>query len=199
MIADKRKILEDAKGFYYIRYDIRRKRKERVIKSECLNCHKIIYQHIGKGKGKETYCSHGCCPHPRGFKKDKSKLNMEGLKLGRAWNKGKKDYLSKESIQKMSKAHIGKYEEKSSHWKGGTTKEANKIKSRIEFKLWRKAVFERDNYTCQKCGTRGACLNAHHKKTFKEYPELRTCIENGITLCTECHKAEHKRMKLKVA
>lgn len=60
---------------------------------------------------------------------------------------------------------------------------------------WRTSVLERDNYTCQHCGQKGGELNAHHIKPFAEYKELRTELSNGITLCKECHKKEHRRMK----
>ncbi len=63
----------------------------------------------------------------------------------------------------------------------------------VEYKEWRKAVYERDGYTCQLCGSRGVKLNAHHKMQYAHFPELRYAIDNGITLCVPCHKAIHRR------
>lgn len=63
-----------------------------------------------------------------------------------------------------------------------------------EYKTWRIAVFERDNYTCQCCGKRGRKLAAHHLESYRDNPELRTVLENGITLCAEdkdCHGNFH--------
>lgn len=62
-----------------------------------------------------------------------------------------------------------------------------------EYKSWRKAVFERDNYTCQICGQRGGKLNAHHVSRYAKSPGLRTDINNGITLCEQCHKELHQK------
>jgi hypothetical protein len=57
-------------------------------------------------------------------------------------------------------------------------------------KRWRKAVFERDGYKCQNCGSQKT-LHAHHIKPRKDYPELAFDIKNGITLCKKCHIIEH--------
>lgn len=62
-----------------------------------------------------------------------------------------------------------------------------------EYKNWRTSVFERDGFTCQDCGVTGFKLNAHHKKTYKKHPKLRFDINNGTTLCIECHRIVHKK------
>src|SRR3990172_5173629 len=62
------------------------------------------------------------------------------------------------------------------------------IRNSIKYSNWRKAVFERDDYTCQMCGKSGIKLHADHIKSFAFHKELRFDISNGRTLCVECHK-----------
>lgn len=57
---------------------------------------------------------------------------------------------------------------------------------------WRRDVYKRDDYCCRKCNTRGGILNAHHIMSFARNPELRTNIDNGVTLCKDCHTDFHK-------
>lgn len=76
----------------------------------------------------------------------------------------------------------------SPNWKGGLTSIAQTIRNSLEYRLWRTAVFERDHYTCRFCGKKGGRLNADHIKPFADYPELRFAIDNGRTLCEDCHK-----------
>ena len=81
-------------------------------------------------------------------------------------------------------------------WKGGISKETRTIRanimSSIEYKLWRTAVFKRDNWTCVWCGFKGY-VEADHIKPFALYPELRFAIDNGRTLCRPCHITTFKR------
>ncbi|MBA7526536.1 hypothetical protein ES705_18698 [subsurface metagenome] len=51
---------------------------------------------------------------------------------------------------------------------------------------WQKAVLERDDHTCQNCGSR-LHLEAHHIKPIGIYPELALEVDNGKTLCSNCH------------
>jgi 5-methylcytosine-specific restriction endonuclease McrA len=97
---------------------------------------------------------------------------------------------SEKSRRKNSDAHKGV---KSSLWKGGISPENKRIRHTIEFRLWREAVFARDNWTCQKCKTKKIYLHPHHILGFANYPELRFAIDNGITLCENCHKNFHKK------
>ena len=73
-------------------------------------------------------------------------------------------------------------------WKGGISPINELIRKSPEYKLWRKAVFERDEYTCIWCGYKGKGIVADHIKPFALYPELRFAIDNGRTLCDKCHK-----------
>lgn len=78
-------------------------------------------------------------------------------------------------------------------WKGGTTSEIKKIRNSETYATWRKSVFQRDNYTCQKCKKRGTTLHAHHIRSFASNPKLRTDLNNGICLCAHCHLSFHQR------
>ena len=56
---------------------------------------------------------------------------------------------------------------------------------------WRKAVYERDNYTCKACSKAGGHLVAHHIVPYSTNKQLRFDVDNGITLCKTCHKEFH--------
>lgn len=104
---------------------------------------------------------------------------------------------------------------KNINWKGGITPLVRMIRNLPENENWRISVFERDNYTCQKCFVRGKILHAHHNnKSFviilneflNHYSQLSRFKDkeilmklavgykqfwdtnNGKTLCENCHK-----------
>jgi len=78
------------------------------------------------------------------------------------------------------------------NWKGGISSEREQIKSSAEYYRWRRDVFARDGYICQCCGKKNTYLEAHHIKNFSDFPELRFDIDNGITLCSDCHSLNKK-------
>lgn len=114
---------------------------------------------------------------------------------GRNWYLNKKKTLGKTCgdcgkliYWKVKYCHsCGQKGEKGPGWKGGLTPVLRMLRNREENKVWARKVKERDNYTCQFCGKRGGYLHADHIKPFSRYPELRTDLSNGRTLCKICH------------
>ncbi len=91
---------------------------------------------------------------------------------------------------KMSKAHI---RDRNGNW----IKDRNLIKNldirnNPEYKQWRKQVYARDNFQC-KISTEDCKgkIEAHHILSWRNHPELRYEINNGITLCKFHHPRKH--------
>jgi hypothetical protein len=163
---------------------------------------KISISHIGK--------SH---PSPRKGKKLSEILGtvkaMEIINMLRENNRGNKYRLGikhtkevKEKISRITRLRTPKGEN-NPKWKGGVSARYIDIFNCNGYVAWRKDVFKRDNYTCQKCrDNRGHNLEAHHKITVKvafetSRLELIYDVSNGITLCEKCHKEVHKHATIK--
>lgn len=127
-------------------------------------------------------------PHTGKTKEDYPNLSRSGVKKGNvAWNKGKK--LSSEHRLKAIKNLKHARGEDNNAWKGGVSTLNQRIRGTKSVKQWKKDVFYRDNFECQFCMKRGGTLNAHHIIRFADCIERRTDLNNGITLCEECHKS----------
>lgn len=74
-----------------------------------------------------------------------------------------------------------------------TDEERSLTRKYPEYIEWRKAVYERDDYTCQVCFKRGGEIRAHHIEGYANNPELRIELSNGITMCKECHDNFHHK------
>jgi len=121
--------------------------------------------------------------------------------------KGRSSWVGKhhslETKIKLSKIRKGM---KCFFWKGGVSNNNRTIRHQFmdtfEYKLWRASVFQRDNYTCVWCGLkhgwnkeqkRKIDIQADHIQPYLTNPELRLAIDNGRTLCKECHIKRHKK------
>lgn len=95
-----------------------------------------------------------------------------------------------ETVQHLIKLNLAEYETKNilKIYKPGRKRDRNTQ----EYKKWRADVYKRDNYTCKICNMRGVPIEAHHIKPWAKYPKERYDINNGITLCKECHKNIHR-------
>jgi len=119
-----------------------------------------------------------------------------------AWNKGLIGYKAgkehwtfgkprkKETRKKISITNQGVKEK---NWNGfSIRKKRIRIAQTSKYVNWRKSVFERDNYTCQKYKIRGGKLIAHHIESFHKNKKLIFSLTNGITLSKKAHQEFHK-------
>lgn len=118
-------------------------------------------------------------------------VNKEGVQAGKWKNQFCSRECQKLYYRENNEAFKG---ENSPRWTGGVfLAERTRFMQTPQYREWRKAVFSRDGYTCRACKEPSSGrLNAHHIKSYAEYPELRIDVNNGITLCENCHKLVHQ-------
>jgi hypothetical protein len=129
----------------------------------CESCGKKFVYRVRKYKYNKRFCSEKC-------------LYKKGGRSGVP--------LSTEKKILLSIKYIG---DNNPCWKGGLSKSRFPLYSGPKYRLWRKSVFERDNYTCQKCKKRGCGLEAHHIIPWSVDKKGWFDINNGLTLCKVCH------------
>jgi len=82
---------------------------------------------------------------------------------------------------------------KNPNWLGGVTPEN---KARFNGKVWkliRKLILERDNFTCQKCGKVQKNLDVHHKNPWRQ--SKNDDLDNLVSLCRKCHREEESKIQ----
>ena len=128
-----------------------------------------------------------------------------------AWNKNLTKEVD-ERVRNISKSLKGNHNSRGTefgkdsehwNWQGGITPLAGRIRNCFKCRQWKSDVFTRDDFTCQDCGDNiSGNLETHHIKSFSsilqkyEITTLEQALEceelwdinNGITLCEECHK-----------
>ena len=80
-------------------------------------------------------------------------------------------------------------------WRGGVAlDERTRQPWQAKLGQWRRRVFHRDTYTCQRCGLSPKTKNqlrSHHVAPWATNPDRRFDVANGITLCRACHDWVH--------
>ena len=165
---------------------------------------------------KSKYCSRECSKYQHKWAKQSietinkraesmkwhkvSEVTREKIRQANLWKKHTDDYKKKLSDARKWIPSPMKWIKKphkswNNHWnrKGGISSENRRVRISIEYRLWREAVFARDNRTCQKTGQRWIILHPHHILWFAQYPELRFAIDNWISLSIKSHRLFHKR------
>ena len=139
----------------------------------CETCDKDLILKTKRDRQRKRFCSRSC--------------------LGK-WTAANRD---PELLKQMQKAaHTSEAKIKRSNSLSGKNnpryiKDRSKVIKRPMEGAWRKAVFEKDNYTCKVCEQYGGKLNAHHVAPYKEFPQFREEVNNGKALCEPCHKEVH--------
>lgn len=120
----------------------------------------------------------------KNHRKYQSKKTKEKISISLIGNKRTLGYKhTNKTREKMRESGVKRWDKN-----GRNPHLRNKHQDDSKYKQWRSGVFERDNWTCQTCGKRGGYLEAHHIKKWAKFPELRYEMENGVTLCLDCHK-----------
>jgi len=178
----------------------------------CLNC-SISFSPKRKIKNRiSKYCSRACYynrPKPRclscksecntGRKYCSTKCFFDSRKgYHHTTESRKKMSLSimgrKDTMETRLKKRIARLGHNNPAWKGGIDKDKLFRRKSVQYTNWRNAVFIRDGYRCLDCGAKNGetghrvILNADHIYPYSIYPRLRYEVENGRTLCLDCHR-----------
>jgi hypothetical protein len=155
----------------------------------CKHCNEdIIAKYGAMNKKKRTFCSHSCRTSWQNTNTPKTERQIQSIKSIGQLRKGIKESLSTRLAKSQALSGVNHW-----NWQGGSTEKNRKERNSLQARMWKRAVWERDNWTCQCCGDRSGnghtvFLEAHHIKTWCLYPELRYEVTNGITMCKHCHK-----------
>lgn len=146
--------------------------KKNLLIKNCVVCEKEFKVHLSRENAK--YCSYKC--------KAKSQLGSPG------WWQGKKRLnMTGENNPTYVKdrTKLQRYNDD------------NKDRRSSAYNSWRNDVWKRDNWKCRISNNCKGKIKVHHILSWRNYPELRYNINNGITLCQAHHplkRAEEKRL-----
>lgn len=130
------------------------------------------------------FCGKTFTPSIRNFARNKFCSASCASKSRPSGRKGKKGGQYQKDMVKLKLSGVN-------HWRWikdrTTILERQRIRASIEWRIWRGKVFERDDYACQECKRKKIPLEPHHIIPQREDKQKIFDINNGITLCRDCH------------
>lgn len=164
----------------------------------CDNCGRIFHIPLFRvKKNKHHFCSYSC------YRKFGIADNIICESCGKASHrrplqitKWKHHFCNKQCHGRWRSEH--QKGENNPRWIDGKSKEEisetarfwRQLRMSRKGRAWIRTVLKRDKKTCQICSSKLTPC-AHHIKSFTKYPESRFDVDNGITLCKECHTYVH--------
>lgn len=170
------------------------------VKHQCSTCGQEFWELVSQ---KRKYCSRKCYDRMQKMQPNRGtftqghRKGMTGKKQPSSWYskfsskmKGHPFWGGESGWFKKGQRNRTEFKKGSIPWnKGkGVTPEEHLFRLTKVYSEWRMAVFERDDYTCQMCGHRGSKICADHILPYSLHPELRLALDNGRTLCSDCHR-----------
>lgn len=169
----------------YCTKECRELNKPLKLVKECKGCG-IIFEVMPSGDGR-LYCSQNCCLDHQG----RGKTPILNCLYCNTEFRRKPGMIRENGHNFCSCICSGKYFTGENN--PGWTDYKNMSRTTDKLIKWSKQVKIRDNYICQLCGCENRKeLDSHHIKERNKFPELSYDINNGITLCIQCHANQHK-------
>lgn len=172
------------------------------IKKFCLECDTLLKLNCTRDIKRKKFCSHSCTWKyldrkkkfipPRPTKETHKKI---GQTLSRKMALGlipKPPRPSKEAMRKAGLKLRGKNHPHLIEDRSKLKKSRFNCSDRYGIDTWRRDLFRKYDYTCQKTKIKGGKLIAHHIFNWADYPSLRFDSNNGIVLSENSHKEFHR-------
>jgi len=185
------------KTHYCNNYCSSQSRKKLSVKY-CFNCGKeIIKKSSTFNRSEKHYCSRECFYKVENASR-KKRVNVNCSYCNNSFEKRPSELIGKKNVYcsvKCKDIHTGILQKRDKHprWNNNLTDEKRVIKRKYDnYLIWREKVYQRDKYTCLLCNdNKGGNLVAHHVYNYSEHKQIQLNINNGVTLCKNCHKSFH--------
>lgn len=153
--------------------------------AECASVKKLTIEFIRKEFEKERYTL--LSKEYTGCAQELKYICPEGHYWDITWNDWRTGY-------RCQKCYFERIKGKNNHNYNPNLTDKERLNGRCipGYGGWRKAVKEKDGFTCQACGdNKDGNLESHHLESYNNNPDLRIALDNGVCLCKKCHKDFH--------